>query len=474
MTGYGHGDVDLEKSDTDVATLKDTIGAFAPLANRYWSRPLCDYAAAIYQVARPIDPISHRVEAMTILKNRFKIIALNRGYTQAQCLDLEQQLSDIPVIQTGPHSHLLIDPDALYTNLFSLLGLQANQSRWQIWFSASTVKLTERGKKGPGWLKMGPDSVNIFGLSRRHAGRYHVLSENGPYRFRLAGEKDPQALDDQAKDILNRLPNAAYSSAADAIKSANMTLWADCFDQATNLLQFDDIDVADLIADHLEDEASWLSQRLFKNSTFVDAHRSARRALNDGHWAGWVKETTDFFWGIADHRIVPLRLDDGRLVDIQNAKFSMAFERQAVIVGLRERALVPNLFMTFLVIGILPGVRLLGGCKQIIYYPLMRHLLAQSLDPNQDRALLDAMRGDVHPSVWGHRVLVEEEPSPTKIFQASWGLEAARLLGARSLGESCGNLPRFASDPLWAKLSALTSNGRVSRHADEWQWGDYR
>ena len=57
-----------------------------------------------------------------------------------------------PVLQTGPHCLLLIEPDAFYTHLFSLLGLQAHVREWYITYHASTVSFSEKAKKGPGWL----------------------------------------------------------------------------------------------------------------------------------------------------------------------------------------------------------------------------------------------------------------------------------------------------------------------------------
>jgi hypothetical protein len=149
----------------------------------------------------------------------------------------------------------------------------------------------------------------------------------------------------------------------------------------------------------------------------------------------------------------------------------VGFDPQCIASALRQRKLVPNLFVTFLVMSIMPGVRVLGGCRQTIYYPLMRYLVATALEAIGDRDLLDALRADERPGMWGHRVLRPKNGSPFKeIEENGVALDVAAKYGSRSLADTAGDLVSFTSDPIWAELSAHIGSQAIHRASAEWQW----
>lgn len=462
---------DVSRGSSTAMEVRRTLSCLMPDLAAFWSRPLKDYAQAVYNTEDTSRGCSHREEAASRLRTFIKRIALRSGADQADAENASRQLAVSPVIQSGPHCHLLIEPDAFYTHLFSLLGLTAHVHRWHICYSSSTVKFIETAKKGPGWLRLGDDAVNVFGLSRSQMDPYSVCGFKGPYRFALSNQKSGEPDSAAAARLKANLPDAEFPSAAEAIKAANQTLWRKSFPASLRLLQFDDIDVSDLVADHLEDPASWLSTRFAGDSPFADRILWTLDQLNVGPWAGWIRQTTDFFWGLADGRIFPLQLKNGVLSGGSASVLNVRFNPESIAASLRQRELVPNLLMTFLVTSILPGVRVLGGCRQTVYYPLMRYLVATALERSDDRELLDALRVDVQPGVWGHRVLRPHEGYPFReLEEADCALDLAAQYGSCSLEEASGNLFSFTSDPIWTELSAHLRAQAIHIASPEWRW----
>lgn len=447
-----------------------SLSCLMPDLVRFWALPLKDYAYAVYNVgARGRSPV--RDDAMSRFQKFIERIALRSGATPDDAEQASRQIAVSPIMQTGPHCHLLIEPDTFYTHLFSALGLTAHAHRWHICYSSSTVKFIEKSKKGPGWLALDGEVVNVFGLSRSRMDPYSICGFNGPYRLTLAGSDGSEPANVAAARLRAILPDRVFPSAAEAIKAANQVLWRRSFPLSLGLLQFDDIDVADLVAEHLEDPTSWLSSRFASDGLFAERILRAIDRLNIGPWRGWVRQTTDFFWGLENGRIFPLHLHDGVLSGGTRSACRVNFDPENIAASLRQRKLVPNLLMTFLVTSILPGVRVLGGCRQIVYYPLMRYLVASALDSSDDRELLDALRADERPGLWGHRVLRPKDSSPfVEIEESEKALEVVARYGARSLEESAGDLASFTNDPIWAGLSARIWAQAIHTASAEWRW----
>jgi hypothetical protein len=455
--------------DSAAEQVKQALNHLMPDLARFWALPLEDYAYSVYE-DRARGRCSIRDDAMVRFRTFVSRVALRAGASEDDAEQASRQIASSPVMQTGPHCHLLIEPDAFYTHLFSVLGLTAHARRWHICYGSSTVKFIEKSKKGPGWLRLDGEAVNVFGLPRSRMDPYSVCGFNGPYRFTLAGQNGGEPANAAAARLKAILPDKDFPSAAEAIKAANQTLWQRSFPPSLGLLQFDDIDVADLVAEHFEDPTSWLSARFAGDGLFAESVLRALDQLNTGPWEGWVRQTTDFFWGLEEGRIFPLRLQAGVLSG-GSSSICMKFDPANIASLLRQRKLVPNLLMTFLVTSILPGVRVLGGCRQTVYYPLMRHLVATALESLGDRDLLDALRADERPGMWGHRVLRPKESSPfMEIEENGAALEVAARYGAHSLEVAAGDLASFTGDPIWAELSAHIRAEAIHPASAEWQW----
>ncbi|KAA1183892.1 hypothetical protein FP026_07680 [Rhizobium tropici] len=450
--------------------LRHTLSHVMPGIGQFWSRQLKDYARALYQVEGHRTGCVIRDDAMIRLQACVERAALRSGADRPQAREAADQLTAAPVIQTGPHCHLLIEPDAFYTHLFSLLGLNAHRLRWHIWYGASTVKFIEKAKKGPGWLDLDNEVINVFGLSRSRMDADSLCGSNGIYRFLLSGSERGVGANASAARLKAILPSKGFISAAEAIKAGNQALWARSFPGQIRLLQLDDIDVADLVADHLEDTESWLWKCLGGDAACATAILQAIDELDAGPWKGWIRRTTDLFWGLAGGRIYPLRLKDGALSNVKASRPDVMFEPMSIAAALRQRRIVPSLFMTFLVISFLPGTRVLGGCRQVVYYPLMRHVLATALGKTGKADLLNSLRADIRPGVWGHRVLKPHNGYPFAELENETVMDLLEIYGEQPLGDACGDLANFTGDPIWAGLTGRMNNGEIRVPMPEWQW----
>ncbi|WP_457589006.1 hypothetical protein [Ensifer canadensis] len=453
---------------TDV---RGTLSALMPLVSSYWGRPLGDYASVAYDGGKIRSECPVRHCARGLLGCCIERAAQRSGYDAAEARSASLQLMASPVLQTGPHCLLLIEPDAFYTHLFSLLGLNAHSLEWYISYNASTVSFAEKAKKGPGWLWLEGEALNVFGLPRSRMDSFSLCGLEGSYRFALSNSKGDAAPNASAAHLLAELPSDEFASVADAIRAANQTLWRRKLASPIKLLQLDDFDIADLVADHLDDAESWMSARFIGGSKIAEIILNAMDRLNMGPWQGWVRRTTDLFWRLEKGRIVPLSLQDGALRASGAGDYTVKFRPDCIAVALRQRAILPSLYMVFLVASMLPGVRALGGCRQTVYYPLMRYLTAIGLERSGDFDLLTDLRKDNRPGLWGHRVLKPAGGYPFREIQnlAAAGPALSAYAGL-TLEQSSGDLVNFTGDAIWAKLSDHIATGKIASTSTEWRW----
>lgn len=457
------------------ADVRDTLSALMPDIARYWRRPLHAYASVVYDVDPFHSDCAERVSAINRLARCIERAALRAGFGSDEALGASRQILESPVLQTGPHCLLAVDPDAFYTHLFSLLGLKAQGRKWHIQYAVSTTSYSESGKKGAGWLELEGVVYNLFGLPRRRMDGRSICCPNGPHTFRLTGPSDTMAAQASAAKLLTQLPLEEFSSAAEAIKAANQLLWRSRFGTPVKLLQLDDFDIADLVADHLEDPRSWTSGHFVGSNSTAGTVLDAIDALNAGPWRGWIRRTTDFFWRVTGGKVVPLRLQDRTLTSAEPSQFQIAFEPGSLAEALRARTIVPNLFMVFLVLSILPGARVLGGCRQTIYYPLMRYLASIAIAPSGDGSLSKAIEKDYRPGLWGHRVLKPAGGVPLQELYLAGG--ASPLIASYAqlpLLQASGDLEAFTKSMDWADLSAHVGSGTISANSKEWHWSGFR
>ncbi|AYD05277.1 hypothetical protein [Neorhizobium sp. NCHU2750] len=443
-----------------------------PLAD-FWSRSLRDYAAFAYQPV-PFRPASAaRSFAKDRLRDAVTRAALRAGHGHQEARSAGRELYESPVVQTGPHCLMLYEPDAFYTHLFSLMGLQAYGRNWHIAYAGSTMSFNEAAKKGPGWLRVGGEPLNVFGLPRSRMDGSSICCSNGPLRFSLTNAAGQIAPNAAAARLVGQLPSSSFQTAAEAIKTANGKLWNGGMSSIAKLLLLDDFDLADLIADHLDHSGSWLTTAVFSGGGAASIVQTID-GLTSGPWRGWIRRSTDFFWLVGRDRIQPLRLEGGFLRSPNSTSLAIEFTPSSISEALRKHMLLPNLFMSFLVLSILPGIRALGGCRQTVYLPLMRYLVAIAIARSGDQSLLDDLWNDDRPSLWGHRVLRPTKGDPFLEMERAGAVEHLLALYAdMPLIEASGDLVAFTGDPIWEGTYRSLFSGLTGPACSQWAWSGF-
>ncbi|MGF9567187.1 hypothetical protein AAIH70_27170 [Neorhizobium sp. BT27B] len=119
-------------------------------------------------------------------------------------------------------------------------------------------------------------------------------------------------------------------------------------------------------------------------------------------------------------------------------------------------------------------IRALGGCRQTVYLPLMRYLAAIAVARSGDRTLLDDLRNDEGPSLWGHRVLRPADADPFAEMERWTTVE--NLLAAYSempLILVSGDLASFTGDTIWGSMSSSLNSGTIGPASVEWAWSGF-
>lgn len=374
--------------------------ALNPWLDNYLEEPLDKYAERLF---RPVlsTGCDIREAALEKLLRCLSVSAMRAGTTSKRAAEICNEFATHRVLQTGPHLMLILDPEAYYTHAFSLLGLRENGFATYVSYAVSTVKLEERARKGPGWLTIAGRPVSVFGLSRNQMIPHSLLSKfDGLYfQGRLLDDEVDGLPVRAAQDIL---PQDTFERPSQAIKAANRALWPKVFGRRFSFLQIDDEDIADLCIEHLRDPRSWLSTMLVGDGPLAGALLLEIDALEGGPWHGLLTRSTDFFWHYNDNKRLPLRLVDGRLVDPSTGMVAMRFSADAIADALAKRTLIPNLFVMFLLTAILPGVRVLGGSRHPLYYPLMRYVLCRALRGTESGEVIQRqLAADDLPCAWG-------------------------------------------------------------------------
>ncbi|ESX87099.1 hypothetical protein X755_29375 [Mesorhizobium sp. LNJC405B00] len=436
----------------------------------YHSRPIRDYAFRLFTAPASVPMPEIRLRAFTKLLDIIRKAATRNGLSADTALEICRDFQRRRVLQTGPHLFLLLEPEAYYTHIFSLLGLSAHGCSTYVSYAVSTVNLVEKPRKGPGWITVDGKPVNVFGLSRSRMIGYSLLAGPGPYRFELL-PREPNTGGDALTLLRSLLPKTQFDRPAHAIKAANLILWPRMFGHRFAFLQIDDEDIADLVADHLSDENSWLRMRLLEDPKFASNILAGIDGLASGPWSGWLARGTDFFWLYENGKRLPLRLVAGELIDPATGMKVACFTAPDILERLANRSLVPNLLLMFLVLSILPGVRALGGSYQPIYYPLMRYVVSRALEATGvDEDLQQALASDDVPGAWGHRV-IECDDDPLELFLKGRNGAMSDLIGRLgdiSFAEACGSMKGFVTDPSWNELHSRLRQGLVTPSDAEW------
>ncbi|UCI07180.1 hypothetical protein [Mesorhizobium sp. B1-1-8] len=420
-----------------------------------WNAPVSGYARHLWRpVARPVS--SPAIAARSILRD---VLHQRLGLTM-QSAEIGKVLEEFerrPVIQSGLHCLLLMDRITFDALLLAWLGAVENGLSAFFCFMGATMTMETIGREGPGWLDVGDDKINLFGMGR------HKLCRKSAC---VAG---PVSLNKRALEAVGDETDASrwlgtvlasrdkvFGTAADALTALNEDLVANWDRSGMALPVFiDDRLAAAAMARHLEYDGSLLSRLL------VDPARRRRldhalQTAASSPFGRFLPNATDYFWGIREERVRKLVIENGHLIEPDRPHgLSIPFERTHLRQALLDGVLLPNLFLMFLVLAILPRVRVVGGLRQIGYVALFHSILLDALDETAPEERDLAAELQVRENAWGMRVIDEKISVREQLAGLPEGAvfpELLRQYRLRTFAETTDDLKLVPENARWRKI----------------------
>lgn len=390
------------------------------------------YARAMYAPERAAPRSAAVATSRQIFRDAITSRLSVDSIDDAEIRRIDAEIESGLTIQTGPHCQLITDPDTLATLHLACIGVKSRGVRTLFWYCCSTVNLKTRALSGPGWAVVNGHPVNLFRLSQRALSRTSVCGHVGGTRFSPTLNNEKTLRSQRTKSLIEELtvllPQGSFESPADAFIAANARLWAAACASKPRLVMIDDSLAGKMVCAHLRDECSVLSKMLFcsrRRNNLLDTIAVERRSIPDGA----LRWSTDFFWSLRERRIRSLRLDGNVLVEPETPDgFIVPFQQKRIIEELEGGALIPNLFLVFVVLGLLPRFRVAGGPRQLIYYPAFFRAFISNLDgTNSCEAALRADLGENADHDWSMYALDSSFVTPVPPFGPSFHSEGERL-----------------------------------------------
>lgn len=258
-------------------------------------------------------------------------------------------------IQTGPHAELTLDPATFHTFGLTALGRLANGCRHALVFQGATVTAEQVPKMGPAWLDCG-EPFNLFGLAGRRYASISVCAPIGRVSLRaLIEAMETMPTGEVARQVASGLVEVSGNSIAECVRRANNTLWREWEGRlGVRVHVIDDFFIADLLVAHIR---KWtdVAKALFQPET------SATAPGRDE----WIRSS--LFWAVRDGRIRPLRQEAGRLCQKDGTPW-VRYDPSSIKEALERRRILPRLLICFLLMSFIPGLRVLGGGRQLDYF----------------------------------------------------------------------------------------------------------
>ena len=422
----------------------------------HWHAPLSSYAQHLWRPTRvPTSRLG--ATARSILRETLQdrlAAHMPADSLQAALVEFDRRA----VIQTGLHCQLLLDRITFDAFLLSWLGAVENSLSAFLVFTGATMTMETIGREGPGWLDLGPDKINLFGVGRHKLSRKSVCA-TGPVSLNKRALETAGDATDAARwlGVLLERGDEVFGNAADALASLNENLASE-WDRsaATRPIFFDDRLAAAALARHLEDEDSVPSKLL------TDPQRRCRlehalQMASCGPFGSFLPTGTAYFWGVRNERVRKLVVEQGRLIEPERPQgLSIPLDRLHLREALLGGTLLPNLFLLFLVLAIVPRVRVLGGLRQIGYVPLFQSVVLAALDGSLAEECDLAADLETRESGWGMRVIDELYPVRDQLagMQAGYILpELHRRYRDRTLCEVTQDLRAIRENARWRKLA---------------------
>ena len=450
----------LQQSEQEaLAALRVTAPRLSSEVEAHLNLPLSMFLKRQWTTTLPKSSLSEA--AFSLFLKRFKTLL----HTQLPERDVFAALEDFiaaPVVQTGPHSDLFLDPTAFHTMIFSALGAQAASRKYVFTYTCGSVTFETKAKFGPGWIGVESYYLNLFGLSRKKLARSTVSAYRKPVQFAIPDLKEIRKILDRQPylgDFLNLLPADVFPCAEAAFEAANHALWKSWGGEDTaKLVTICDDFYADLLADFLDSEYQVFDRLMFTQAG-RDRLNAVVRSIKASDAGFFFSEATDFFWLLREGRFRPMRVYEDTLREScggSEAGESIPLDRRHIVAALRDRKLMPNLLLIYAASSIIPQIRALGGLRLLGYYPLYHRCIRDVLETGEpaERDLYDELSADPQLG-WCMAIKVGGRDPFDWMTELSAGEQVdalVRKFGAESLRSVTDGLVAFHRHPEWGQL----------------------
>ncbi|HHF7375826.1 hypothetical protein [Legionella bozemanae] len=425
-----------------------------------WDETLSSYINQVWQ--KPISCVSPIAR-----QSRAKFYSALKLFFGSQPINFECAFSEFdryPILQTGPHCQLYTNEVDFNAILMSWMGSKIHRLNHMFLLNSVTRTLQWSKKQGPGWLNLKHEVINLFALTPKQMSKLSVCS---PYpRLTYCRDNFTQCLSQSnyfeqkgLDKLLTSIDFKEYEGFISAFTLSNQRLLAQCTqDQEIQPLIMNDYFTSLLVAEHLHKPEGIIYQLIFSPEKRTKLNHSIASMMHEKSHI-FLKQGTEFFWGVRDNKIRALTIENHVLKEKTtnlSKQLKIPLDHQSIRTALIDGLLIPNIFLSFLVLCLMPQIRVLGGTRQIAYFPLIQKIFCTLLNPDileEHELLQELLSNDLN--AWGTNFIQDKLTPLEWLGRLPSGKEFSSLSTYylnKSVAEITQELTIFKEHPTWKHM----------------------
>ncbi|MCW8469906.1 hypothetical protein OQJ19_04445 [Fluoribacter gormanii] len=425
-----------------------------------WNDTLSSYIKQLWQ--KPISCVSPIAR-----QSRAKFYSTLKLFFGSQPIYFEHAFSEFdryPILQTGPHCQLYTNEIDFNAVLMSWIGSQLHQVKHMFILNSITRTLQWSKRQGPGWLNLKKEAINLFALTPKQMSKLSVCSSYPGLTYCIDNFAQYLTQSDSCEKkgiekLLTTIDSKEYKGFIPAFTLSNQNLLTQC-DSAQEIqpLIMNDHFTSLLVAKHLSEPEGIIYQLIFSPEKRNKLKHSIASLMHEKNHV-FLKQGTEYFWGVRNNKIRALKIVDN-VIKEETTNLSKQLEiplaPQSICEALINGQLIPNIFLSFLVLCLMPQIRVLGGTRQIAYLPLIQKIFGQILNPDvlEEREFLqELLSNDLN--AWGTNFIQDNSTPLEWIGRLPAGKEFSSLSTYyldKSVAEITQELAIFKEHQLWKHM----------------------
>jgi hypothetical protein len=427
------------------------------LLKETWGHTLSSYIRQVWQ-----KPIS--CSSKIAIQSRERFYAALRIFSASQPINFEEARSEFdryPILHTGPHCQLFVNDVDFNAALMSWMGCQQHQLKHAFILNSVTRTIQWSKQQGPAWLNLKHDVINLFDLTPKQMSKLSVCSSYPNLTYCLDHFTQYVTQSDSyekkgVEKLLASIEPRKHDSFASAFTTSNQNLLTQCdHDQGIKPLIMNDQFTAILVAEHLRAPEGVIYQLIFSPHQRTKLNQLLHCSLQEKQYL-FLKQSTEYFWGMRDNKIRALKIEGDFLKEVTtnpNKQLQIPFDYQSIYKALIEGQLIPNILLSFIVLCLMPQIRVLGGTRQIAYLPLIQKIFSGLLNPGvlEEHELIQELSSN-DLNAWGTNFIRDELTPLEWLGRLPKGKELSSLSQYyldKSVAQITQDLVIFKEHPTW-------------------------